>query len=190
VRPQEQQNITSVTKSAVDDILLNLQLQRSKETQEIKKQRADFKAQTAVEKWQVTNPAIAPFFLDFMLMTATTLLCMILMLFTTRVDLLANISNPDTEGMVYLATATLIWAVSFIYMVLNRAFLGFTPGEWAYDLMLGSPDQISWKSYPLRVMARHTIFVATGVLPLFLISLILGKDLVGQWTGLPLHRKN
>lgn len=175
----------------VDDILVSLKRQQRFAKEEGLRQRQELRqAHQQQETWKPTSPKLAPILLDGMLITSISLLCMIITLFTTRVDLIANLTNPDTEGMVYLATASLFFGVTFIYMILNRSFLGFTPGEWAYDLRMGSPEDLKKKMYPVRLALRQLLIFSTGLIPLTLMSNLLNKDLAGKVTGLHLHRKS
>lgn len=80
-------------------------------------------------------------------------------------------------------------ALTWIYLVANRLFLGCTPGEWVFDQMLGNPDHVGNADYSLRVALRSTLIIATGVFILPIISLITGKDFVGQISGIHLFKR-
>lgn len=180
---------SAVMPTPVDDILVSLKRQRRLEKEEDTRHRKELRQAQPQETWKPTYSKWSPMLLDAMLITAATLLCMIITLFTTRIDLLANLANPDTEGMVYLATALLVVGVTFIYMVVNRMFLGYTPGEWAYDMRLGTTAQLATKSYAFKVIGRQLLLFATGMILLPLLSSLLHKDLSGKATGLQLQRK-
>lgn len=173
--------------SPVDDILKTLQKNRKLEIELDRKQRQDLHKKA--ETWKEAAPKFAPMLLDAMLITAASLLCMIIMLIVTRVDLITNLSNPDTEGMIYMSTFALLAGVSFIYTVVHRAFLGFTPGEWAYDLRIGHPDQQGRALFTLGVVGRQLLNTVTGLVLLPLIGFLVGKDLAGRATGTTLYRK-
>ncbi len=64
-----------------------------------------------------------------MLVLAASLLCMIVLLVVTKVDLIGNLSNPDSQGMIYLSTISVFGMAAFVYLTLNRIFIGCTPGE-------------------------------------------------------------
>ncbi|HRO66264.1 MAG TPA: RDD family protein [Pseudobdellovibrionaceae bacterium] len=180
----------SPTTSPVDDILNTLQKNRKIEIELDRQHRQELRqSNKKTENWKTAAPKFSPMLLDAMLITAASLLCMIIMLIVTRVDLITNLSNPDTEGFIYLSTFSLFAAVSFIYMVIHRVFLGFTPGEWAYDLRVGHPNDQGKALFSLQVVARQLVITATGLLPLPLIGWIVGKDLVGKITGATLYRK-
>lgn len=76
--------------------------------------------------------------------------------------------------------------LSACYLILLRSFLGFTLGEWACGLRLGSPKQRLMSSYTLKVLARTILIYATGICLLPALSLITGRDLPGLLSKLPL----
>lgn len=172
--------------TAVDDILKNLQKNRHFD---IENTTASLKNPKTTEEFK---PAIWNFsstFLDSMLVLAASLLCMIILLMITHVDLVANLTKPDDGGMIYLATAGLFFTVTFIYMLINRVFLGCTPGEWAFDQRIGKPEQLTQVSYTFRVAARTLLVMFTGFIILPIASLITGKDIAGIITGASLFKK-
>lgn len=76
--------------------------------------------------------------------------------------------------------------LSVIYMVMLRSFLGFTIGDWACGIRLGSALQRQSSFYGLRVALRTILICATGFLPLPILSLLTGRDWAGKITRLPL----
>ncbi|RYZ90111.1 MAG: metalloendopeptidase, partial [Proteobacteria bacterium] len=127
--------------------------------------------------------------LDTMLVVAATLLCMIIVLVITKADLIANLKNPDAEGMVYLSTVGLLAVVSLIYLVVNRMFLGSTPGEWAFEQRIGRPEEMSDGMYSVRILARSALVIVTGFVVLPVISFFMNKDIAGDITGAQLLKK-
>lgn len=175
--------------SPVDDILKSLQKSRHLEIEKDRRQMKEIKNPKKQETFKPTVPSLSAGLLDGLLVTAASLLCMIIVLVVTKVDLLANLANPDTEGLVYAATACLFIGVGFIYTVINRIFLGFTPGEWAYDVRLGLPTEQGTAMYAGQVLLRQLLVTATGVFILPILSVIMKKDLAGKVTGLQLQTK-
>lgn len=170
--------------AAVDDILKTLSQTPVKKTTVAPK--------TPVQKrteYTTDIVSFAAFLLDALLVVASGLLCMILLLAITRVDLIANISHPDKQGYIYLSTFIVFMGVAFIYYTINRAFLGYTPGEWAYDQRLGTPADMESIWYIPKCLARWFIIVFTGIIVVPIISKIVESDFVGEWLGLPLMRK-
>ncbi len=89
--------------------------------------------------------------------------------------------NVDLQSAI-LVFGGYLW----LYMVMLRSFLGFTLGDWACGLRLGAIEQRLGPGYSLRVVFRAGIFIATGIIFLPILSLIVGRDLAGQWSGLQL----
>lgn len=79
-----------------------------------------------------------------------------------------------------------IVVLSFFYFVTLRAFLGFSIGEWTCDLRMGTIEQRFERVYILKVILRCTLVVATGLVTFPILSSILGRDVLGQITGLKL----
>jgi hypothetical protein len=179
---------TSPSSSAVDEILKTLQ----------KNRRLDFdnkstaKATAPTPKVDEYKPDVLNFssaLLDGMLVIAASLLCMIIVLLVTKADLIANLSAPDEGGMIYLSTFALLASVSFIYLLVNRMFVGSTPGEWAFEQRIGQPKEMTSGMYSLKILARSALVIATGFIVLPILSLILNKDIAGEITGAPLLKK-
>jgi hypothetical protein len=76
-----------------------------------------------------------------------------------------------------------------LYLVMMRVFLGFTIGEWACDLRLGSLQQRLNRFYSLKVLARTAVLILTGVFTLPILSLITGRDICGGLVNLQLVPK-
>jgi hypothetical protein len=178
----------SSTSSAVDEILKTLQKNRRLDFENKAAHKVANQVSTKDEFRKDTwNPASA--FLDAMLVVAASLLCMIILLVVTKADLLANLSNPDAGGMIYLSTFGLLASVTFIYLVVNRMFTGCTPGEWAFEQRIGKPDELTDAMYSLRVVGRSLLVIATGFVLLPVLSALINKDLAGEVTGALLFKK-
>lgn len=172
----------SITKaqSAVNEILKSLNQ---------KKQHEDaLKRNTKRPEWTASVPSISAGSLDAMLIAAFFLLSLIAMLAITKIDLIANLSQPDPQYLIYWATASLLGAVQIIYYVICRAFLGCTPGEWAFDQRCGNELQLASSTYVLRVVLRSIITAATGFITMTLISLIVRFDVLAAVTGVQIQR--
>lgn len=166
--------------TAVNEILKNLN----------QKRQTDFIYET--EKQREILKKSKPFFfaatLDAMLVSALFLLSMIVMLTVTKVDLFLNLSHAESSQLVYLATAGLFLTITFIYMVVNRAFVGYTPGEWAFDQRCGQIEQMNTLSYIPRLAFRTFVVIATGFITMPLLSYLFNKDVAGQMAGVNLFR--
>jgi hypothetical protein len=173
----------SITKaqSAVNEILKSLNQ---------KKQQEEALSRNAKKlEWKSATPSIAAGFLDTMLIAAFFLLSLIAMLTITKIDLIANLSQPDPQYLVFWATASLLGGIQLIYYVSCRAFLGATPGEWAFDQRCGNELQLASPTYVLRVAGRALFNAATGFVLMTLISKIVRFDVLGLLTGLQIQRQ-
>jgi len=171
----------SITKAqtAVNEILKTLNQKKQQEESLLKNKRK--------VSWINSAPSLSAGFLDTMLIMALFLLSLISMLVITKIDLIANINNPDPQNLIYWAALSLLASVQIIYFVSCRAFLGCTPGEWAFDQRCGSEVQMATTSYVVRVFARATYNVVTGFFILPIISNIFGFDILAKLTGVQLQ---
>lgn len=172
---------------AVDEILQTLQRTR-RLGQEAGRQEKEELRRPVTPTLKTALPSVSSMFLDGLLILAASLLCMIIMLMVTKVDLLANLSNPDQEGLIYASTLALFGGVSFLYMVVNRYFLGYTPGEWASEMRVGTPRETGTVGFALRVAARQLLTMITGFALLPILSLIVRFDIAGRLTGARLYK--
>lgn len=178
---------TSEKNQAVDEILKTLQKNRRFDFENTSQK--NLSAPNTKETFKNSVFSFSAALLDGMLILAASLLCMIIVLVITKVDLIANLSHPDSEGLIYLATAAMVASVSFIYLTLNRIYIGWTPGEWAFDQRIGKPEELNRAIFSLKVVARSLVVIATGFVLLPLLSLLFNKDLAGSITGARLYKK-
>lgn len=179
--PSIEDDSIAKAQTAVNEILKNLN----------QKRQLDFASETEKHRFDLkkSKPIFFAATLDGMLITAAFLLSMIIMLMVTKIDLFQNLSQADTAGPLYMATAALFMTVYFIYIVVNRTFLGFTPGEWAFDQCCGTPEQLNTATYVPRLMARTMLVMLSGFITSPVLSYLFNKDVMGQITGLTLFRK-
>ena len=74
-------------------------------------------------------------------------------------------------------------------MIVNRTFLGYTPGEWAFDQRCGTDAQMQSLSFVPRLAMRTLVVILTGFVVTPVLSYLFNKDIAGQMTGLNLFRK-
>lgn len=166
--------------SAVNEILKNLNHKKQQESLQKTKSRFE---------WKSTTPSMAAAVLDAMFVTSLFLICMICMLTITKIDLISQFAKPAENPMILISTLALLLTVSFTYMTLLRAYMGYTLGEWAFDQRCGKEIDLASSSYIPKVVLRTLLITATGFLPLTLISFILKFDLAGTLTNLPLQKR-
>ncbi|MFN7825511.1 MAG: hypothetical protein ACK5P6_09130 [Pseudobdellovibrionaceae bacterium] len=85
-------------------------------------------------------------------------------------------------GLTAVKLEWILPATAFLYLCISRVFLGYSLGEWACDLRLGTIEQRLHPKYSLRVVARMALIYGTGVIVLPLLSMIFRRDLVGRLT--------
>jgi uncharacterized RDD family membrane protein YckC len=174
---QYQEPLFDDSSAAVEEILQTL---RSKQTETPKAAPSVRTVPPVRYRTSILN--ISAFFLDAMLVLAATLLCMIVVLSITKVDITGTLFGSEPSAWIYLSTAALFALVAFIYLAVHRIFLGATPGEWAYDQRIGYPEQVGTASYALSVIARAVFVVLTGIIVVPLVSLFIKRDLAGEVT--------
>ncbi len=155
------------------------------------KRQIDFVNDTAKQKTEYKNskPQLFASVLDGMLVASAFLLSLIIMLSITKVDLFLNLSHPQTSQMIYVATLALFLSIYFIYMVVNRAFLGFTPGEWAFDQVCGRKGQDDELTFIPKLVFRTVLVAMTGFIILPFLSFLFNKDMAGEISGISLFQK-
>lgn len=180
------------THDIVDEILKNIETSKQKASQqlEIPKNQVTKIITSKVEAtYKASGPLITAMFLDLMLVTASTLLFLVALLAITKIDLLLNIRNPDDQGAVYLSLFLLFCSVGFIYYTTFRAFLGYTPGEWAYDQKIQvRGDKVDFFALT-KIALRSILILVTGGVTLPLISWAFNRDFLGEFLDLPLVRR-
>ena len=171
----------SITKAqtAVNEILKTLNQKKQQEESLLRNRRK--------VTWVNATPSLSAGFLDTMLVTALFLLSLIAMLVITKIDLIANLTHPDPQYLVYWAGLSLLASVQIIYYVSCRTFMGFTPGEWAFDQRCGNEVQMASTTYVLKVLARTSLNAATGFILFPMISMLIGEDILAKLTGIQIQ---
>jgi hypothetical protein len=128
-------------------------------------------------------------FLDFVIVMALSIVFLVALLLVTKVDLNMVLRNLKQDLMTQMSLGVMFIAVMQMYVVIARSFFGRTLGEWTFDLQVGRDEEQSRESYPLRVALRSFLVTITGLLPLPLISALLGRDIAGGLSGVKLYRQ-
>lgn len=178
---------TELPTTTVDDILKTLQNRKTPNITNTVQTRID--ATPEKPQYRTAVFEFSAVMLDLMLVLAINLMCLMILLVTTQIDLFANLYTPDSDNMVYIGLGTLFVSISWMYLVTSRIFIGFTPGEWVFDQRLGLPEETGSAMYSLKATLRATVTVLTGFVVFPLISLFLGRDVLGQMMGLETMRK-
>lgn len=126
-------------------------------------------------------------FIDTLIVVAMT--CFTIILFS----LVMGSTLREVFKFIYAEPSlTKIFATSFllsfwIYLIVMRAFMGASVGEWSCQLRLGQPVQRLEASYILRVMFRTSFIFLTGVIIIPLLSLVIKRDLAGEISGIKIY---
>lgn len=178
--------------AAVDEILKSLKSKRNLDFDNNTQKSTTKNTATNAVKTEFTKTTVnlAAGLLDSMLVLAASLICMIVLLVITKADLIKALSSSEADPMILIATLGLFATVTFVYYVVNRAFVGFTPGEWAFDQRIGTPEEAKDAFFPLKVAARSVLVIFSGFIILPLISFFMNSDIAGTISGASLVRKN
>lgn len=174
----------------VDEVMKGLQ-KHNWDFKENSKTKAQRKALNAPPEfmYHASGYDLSAVVLDAMLVVAAFLGSLISLLMVTQIDLIAAISTASTE-MLAATLGSLFAAICWVYLSVNRLFLGSTPGEWVFDQRLGPAEAQGSASYALKSVLRPTLIILTGLATLPLISMIVGRDLLGRLMNLELHQKS
>ena len=127
--------------------------------------------------------------LDFIMVTALSLLFLVSLLLITGVSLQLILKNIQIDLTAQLSCGLLFVAVMQMYVVISRSFFGRTLGEWTFDFQLGEDSEHGKMMYPIKVAWRSLIVCLTGILTLPLLSLLFRVDLAAYLSGLQLYRQ-
>lgn len=180
----------NISSAAVDEILKSLKEKRNLDFVNASEKAKKSEALLAKEKYTETNVSVGAFILDTMLILAGGLISMIILLLVTKADLIKALTSEAADPVIYGATLSVFAMVALIYYVAMRVFIGFTPGEWAFDQRIGTEKEQQNPYFALKIVFRSCIVILSGFIILPIISLLMGKDLTGQMTGASLVGRN
>ncbi|MGE0632870.1 MAG: hypothetical protein AB7O96_10700 [Pseudobdellovibrionaceae bacterium] len=132
---------------------------------------------------QVASWSMAASFIDFLLLLALNCFLVVVTIAITQNNPFQTLPVMIYNPFVWILFGQVI-ATSWGYMVSLRSFLGFSIGEWACHLRLGDDRDFAQSNYTLRVIARCTLVLASGMILLPILTLITGNDLAGKISGL------
>jgi hypothetical protein len=125
--------------------------------------------------------------IDTLVLISISCFCLVLFSFLIKTpmgDVFKILSlEPNIKEMFAISFVFSFW----VYLVIMRVFMGASLGEWSCQLRLGQPLQRIKPTYVLRVAARTTTLLLTGVVTIPLISLLLKRDLLGELTGIYIY---
>lgn len=122
--------------------------------------------------------------LDGLVVMGVTCIMLSIVLGITGANLIALLENTTTNfttGGVLLG----LFVVSYLlYVLVARAFFSATLGEWSYEVRVGRTIQRQRWYYPLQILWRGSLAMATGIVVLPILSALVGRDLFYYLTGL------
>ena len=125
--------------------------------------------------------------IDTLVLTSISCFCLVLFSFLIKTpmgDVFKVLSlEPSIKEMFAISFVFSFW----VYLVTMRVFMGASLGEWSCQLRLGQPLQRIKPTYVLRVAARTTVLLLTGVITIPILSLIFKKDILGELTGIYIY---
>lgn len=128
--------------------------------------------------------------IDGVIVLALSMIFLATLVSVTGIEVNSVLMTATVDAAAQIALGVLVVAVMQLYLVLARSFFGRTIGEWTFDVQLGEDAQIEQPSYPIRVVVRSFLNMATGLVVLPIVSAVFGRDLAGQLTGIKLFRQN
>lgn len=125
---------------------------------------------------------------DFLICFSITCFVTYLFVFVSGVSFTAV--SRFIQHQFLLGYAGCVLLVFTCYLLTFRVFAGCTVGEWACGIRLGEPRHRISNDYSLRVLQRFMLVTVTGVVTLPVLSLIVGEDMAGRLSGLPLVQQH
>jgi hypothetical protein len=137
-----------------------------------------------------SSVAITSLLVDGILVTALSMIFLVALLLVTKSNLEFIVMQFSSDWELQLSMYSLMGFIGVCYFTISRVFCGQSLGEWAFEYQVGSDDEQKESQFPIKILARSALVLATGVIVLPILSLILGKDILAKATGLQLYQKN
>jgi len=145
-------------------------------------------ADSPVRMLERASVSFSSAFLDAIVILALSLLFLVALMTVTKIDLAALVLRSGLDFPMQISFGVLFGSVLLMYVVVSRSFFGRTLGEWTFDLQMGDDAQHLKALYPIRVVFRSFLVMATGLILLPILSWALDKDILAPATGLQLYR--
>ncbi|MGE0631291.1 MAG: hypothetical protein AB7O96_02710 [Pseudobdellovibrionaceae bacterium] len=135
------------------------------------------------EKLVPSLPSAMGGLVDGLVVAFLTLVALIVMLMTIKVDLVANMIREETGGEVMLSILGLIIGVAWIYSTVARTFVFATIGDWVVDQQIGTEQEKESEMFPVKVALRFVLSAVTGFILFPILSYFMKKDILGSLLG-------
>lgn len=146
-------------------------------------------ADSPVSNLVAVSASVPSAILDAVVVLALTMIFMTALVSVTKVDVLNLVLYSKQDITTQGSLAILYFAVFLMYAVIARSFFGKTLGEWTFDHQMGTAEDQKKSMYPLKVVARALVTLATGIVVLPILSMLFGKDLAGRISGVQLYQQ-
>jgi len=170
------------------DITLNNSLSQAFPKEEVSK-RFYHQMVTPIPQYKEVTSSFASAMIDAMIVLGLASLFVVTLVAITQIDIIRMLTSQELSSRVLIELSLLYFGVTLFYFMLSRGLFGSTLGDWAFDVQLGSEQERLHLGYPLQVIFRTFMILATGVVVLPMLSLIFGKDLGYYFSGLKLYSR-
>jgi len=126
-------------------------------------------------------------FIDGLILTSITCVFIIGFSMIMKSTVSETVFNVHRHSILLKEFAVVYLMAAWLYMITCRTLMSASLGEWACGLRLGQPHERFSTHYIFRVTLRATLILITGMVFLPLLSLIFGRDIPGDITGLKLY---
>lgn len=186
----------------IDSIFPKEEVQRKRSSRGQEKSSVtpeDFLPQLGVRRGSADSPggkklmespiAIPALVVDGLLVVALSMIFLVCLLLVTKSNLDFIASQLDSQFALQASLYLLVGFIGVSYFSLSRSVIGQTLGEWAFEYQVGDDTEQVSRRYPLQILGRSLIILATGIITLPLLSLILRRDLTSYLIGVKLYQR-
>ena len=142
---------------------------------------------TPKEQYKEVTTSFASAALDTLIVMALSTLFVVSLVAITQIDIINMVQNHNMGTKVAIELTLLFFGTSLVYYMLSRGMFGSTLGDWAFDVQLGSQEDRLNLMYPLQVIFRTFVIIATGIITIPILSVAFGKDMAYYFSGLKLY---
>ena len=142
-----------------------------------------------VPQYKEVPSSFASAIIDFLIVLGLASLFVVTLVAITQVDIITMLTHSQLSFRTTVEISLLYVGVTLFYFMLSRGLFGSTLGDWAFDVQLGSAKERSHIMYPLQVLFRTFVIMATGIFLIPLVSIGFGKDIAYYFSGLKLYSR-
>ncbi|MEM7647336.1 MAG: hypothetical protein AAF203_10535, partial [Pseudomonadota bacterium] len=170
------------------DVTLDNSLSKAFPREEVNK-RFFHQLVTPIPQFKEASSSFASAIIDSLVVFGLASLFVVSLVWITQVDIVMMLTNSQLSGRTLVELGLLYAGVNLFYFMLARGLFGSTLGDWAFDVQLGSEEERHHIMYPLQVIFRTFVIMATGLFIVPLVSFAFGKDIAFYFSGLKLYTR-